>query len=60
MKEKHSDRELLEAFGGFDRDGNGFISAVELSKVAKLMVLEADVDGDGLINYEEYASTQAA
>ena len=49
----------------FDRDGNGFISAAELRHVMtnlgeKLtdeevdeMIREADVDGDGQINYEE-------
>ena len=51
----------------FDRDGNGFISAAELRHVMtnlgeKLtdeevdeMIREADVDGDGQINYEESA-----
>jgi calmodulin len=49
----------------FDKDGNGFISAIELRHVMtnlgeKLtdeevdeMIREADVDGDGQINYEE-------
>ena len=48
----------------FDKDGNGFISAAELRHVMtnlgeKLtdeevdeMVREADIDGDGQINYE--------
>ena len=51
----------------FDRDDNGFISAAELRHVMtnlgeKLtdeevdeMIREADVDGDGQINYEESA-----
>ena len=48
----------------FDKDGNGFISAAELRHVMtnlgeKLtdeevdeMIREADIDGDGQINYE--------
>ena len=55
----------------FDRDGNGFISAAELRHVIanlgeKLtdeevdeMIREADVDGDGQINYEESALRRA-
>ena len=55
----------------FDRDGNGFISAAELRHVMtnlgeKLtdeevdeMIREADVDGDGQINYEESALRRA-
>jgi len=50
----------------FDKDGNGYISAAELRHVMtnlgeKLsdvevdeMIREADVDGDGQINYEEF------
>ena len=48
----------------FDKDGNGFISAAELRHVMtnlgeKLtddevddMIKEADLDGDGMVNYE--------
>ena len=61
--EKEKD-EMLEAFKTFDRDGNGFLSMAELRYVMvnigeKLtddeleeMMREADVDGDGKINYE--------
>merc|ERR1712072_478808 len=57
---------IKEAFKGFDKDGNGFISAAELRHVMtnlgeKLtdeevdeMLREADIDGDGQINYEEF------
>ena len=50
----------------FDRDGNGFISAGELRHVlnnldepvtddeANEIIEEADTDGDGQINYEEF------
>merc|ERR1712072_1355531 len=63
MKDTDSEEELIEAFKVFDKDGNGFISAAELRHVMtnlgeKLideevdeMIREADVDGDGQINY---------
>ena len=59
-----SQEELREAFKVFDKDGNGFISAAELRHVMtnlgeKLtdeevdeMIREADVDGDGQVNYD--------
>ncbi|KAG6511927.1 calmodulin-like isoform X2 [Zingiber officinale] len=61
-----SDEELKEAFRVFDKDQNGFISSAELRIVMsnlgeKLtddeiddMIREADVDGDGQINYDEF------
>ena len=69
MKDTDTEEELVEAFKVFDRDGNGFISAAELRHVMtnlgeKLtdeevdeMIREADVDGDGQINYEEIVAT---
>ena len=66
MKENDSEDELIEAFKVFDRDGNGKISAHELRYVMlssgedlteqdiQEMVLEADTDGDGFIDYEEF------
>ena len=66
MKDTDSEEEILEAFKVFDKDGNGFISAAELRHVMtnlgeKLtdeevdeMIREADIDGDGQINYEEF------
>ena len=66
MKDTDSEEELKEAFKVFDKDGNGFISASELRHVMtnlgeKLtdeevdeMIREADIDGDGQINYEEF------
>lgn len=64
MKDTDSEEEIKEAFKVFDKDGNGFISAAELRHVMtnlgeKLtdeevdeMIREADIDGDGQINYE--------
>ena len=65
-KEGDPEDEFKEAFRVFDKDGNGFISAAELRHVMtnlgeKLtdeevdeMIREADIDGDGQINYEEF------
>ncbi|KAF5891186.1 calmodulin isoform X1, partial [Clarias magur] len=64
MKDTDSEEEIREAFRVFDKDGNGYISAAELRHVMtnlgeKLtdeevdeMIREADVDGDGQVNYE--------
>ena len=64
MKEGDAEEEIKEAFRLFDKDGNGFISAAELRHVMtsigeKLtdeevdeMLREADMDGEGMVNYE--------
>lgn len=69
MKDTDSEEELREAFRVFDKDGNGFISAAELRHVMtnlgeKLtdeevdeMIREADIDGDGQVNYEGISCT---
>ncbi|KAF1898302.1 hypothetical protein Lal_00033068 [Lupinus albus] len=65
MKDTDSEEELKEAFRAFDKDQNGFISAAELRQITILgekltdeevdkMIREADVDGDGQINYKEF------
>ncbi|KAI8597479.1 putative calmodulin [Dissophora ornata] len=66
MVDTDSEEEIKEAFKVFDKDGNGFISAAELRHVltnlgerltdseVDEMIHEADVDGDGQINYEEF------
>ena len=63
---------IEEAFKVFDRDGNQLISAAELRQVMttlgdKLtdeevdeMIREADIDGDGHINYEEFVRMMMA
>ena len=72
MKDTDSEEEILEAFKVFDKDGNGFISAAELRHIMtnlgeKLtdeevdeMLREADIDGDGQINYEEFVKVMMA
>lgn len=66
MKDPDSEEDLIEAFKIFDKDGNGVISANELRHVmttlgeklsqeeADEMIKEADIDGDGHINYQEF------
>ncbi|KAF9506047.1 hypothetical protein BS47DRAFT_1353370 [Hydnum rufescens UP504] len=66
MRDADSEDEIKKAFKVFDKDGNGFISSAELRHVMnslgeKLteqevdeMMREADVDGDGQINHEEF------
>ncbi|KAH7818557.1 putative Calmodulin [Monocercomonoides exilis] len=61
-----TEEQLKEAFKVFDKDGNGFISADELRSVMaslgeKLtqqeleeMIKEADLNGDGQIDYAEF------
>ncbi len=60
------EEELLEAFKIFDRDGNGSISAAELryammnlgekltDEEVNDMILEADINSDGQIDFEEF------
>ncbi|WVY94586.1 hypothetical protein V8G54_033674 [Vigna mungo] len=66
MKESEAEEELKEAFRVFDKDQDGYISASELRSVMRTigekvtdeevaqMVKEADLDGDGLVDYEEF------
>ncbi|KAA3454556.1 hypothetical protein CXB51_023893 [Gossypium anomalum] len=66
MQETDAEEELKEAFRVFDKDLNGYISASELRNVmmnlgeklsdeeVEQMIKEADLDGDGQVNYDEF------
>ncbi|TMW98968.1 hypothetical protein EJD97_003250 [Solanum chilense] len=66
MKETDLEEELKEVFKVFDKDQNGFISATDLRHVminlgeklteeeAQQMIREADLDGDGQVNFDEF------
>ncbi|XP_064622651.1 uncharacterized protein LOC135484884 [Lineus longissimus] len=66
MVDPQNQEVLREAFKVFDKDQNGFISVAELRHVmtnlgekltveeVEEMVREADIDGDGTIDYEEF------
>ncbi|KAK4323547.1 hypothetical protein Pmani_005779 [Petrolisthes manimaculis] len=63
-----SPEEIREAFGVFDKDGNGTIAASELKHVLMTMgekltqeevdiiIREADIDGEGFIAYEQFVN----
>ncbi|XP_074297746.1 uncharacterized protein LOC141628510 [Silene latifolia] len=65
-KESEAEDEFKEAFKVFDKDQNGYICATQLRNVmislgeklteeeAQLMIKEADSDGDGRVNYEDF------
>ncbi|CAJ1961066.1 unnamed protein product [Sphenostylis stenocarpa] len=72
MKESEAEEELKEAFRVFDKDQDGYISASELRSVMRTigekvtdeevaqMVKEADLDGDGLVDYQEFVRMMLA
>jgi calmodulin len=65
-RDENAEEEMREAFMIFDSDGNGTISAEELRQIMQNlgetltneeiedMVKEADLDGDGQIDYNEF------
>ncbi|OIV98771.1 hypothetical protein TanjilG_20517 [Lupinus angustifolius] len=65
-EETDAEEDLKEAFKVFDKDQNGYISASELRHVminlgeklseeeVEQMIKEADLDGDGQVNYDEF------
>ena len=66
MKDSDPEKEFMEAFKAFDRDGNGFISEMELrlimnnlgekvsSEEIELMIKEVDNNYDGQIDFKEF------
>ncbi|XP_042059776.1 calmodulin-2/4-like isoform X1 [Salvia splendens] len=72
MKETDAEEELKEAFKVFDTDQNGYISATELRHVminlgekltdeeVEQMIREADLDGDGQVDYDEFVKMMMA
>ncbi|KAJ6459310.1 calmodulin 2-like protein [Mycena sanguinolenta] len=64
FQDTDGEEEIRQAFAVFDKDGNGTISMTELQQVMRSlgeklsdreveeMIREADIDGDGEINYE--------
>ena len=70
--ETQTEDEVINAFRVFDKEGNGLISSAELKHImmtigdkmteeeADEMVNEADIDEDGMINYEEFVRMMMA
>ena len=71
-QETQTEDEVINAFRVFDKEGNGLISSAELKHImmtigdkmteeeADEMVNEADIDEDGMINYEEFVRMMMA
>mmetsp|Transcript_140756 Transcript_140756/g.341980 ORF Transcript_140756/g.341980 Transcript_140756/m.341980 type:complete len:176 (+) Transcript_140756:290-817(+) len=67
MTDTDSHEEVMEAFRVLDEDGNGYISSEELRNIMENLgekltdeeitdiINEADIDGDGQIDYEEFS-----
>lgn len=68
MSDTDRPEDLRETFTLYDKDNNGFISAAELRTIfasigmkvsdeeIEEMIREADLDGDGVLLYEEFAN----
>ncbi|AES82664.1 putative EF-hand domain pair protein [Medicago truncatula] len=66
LKESEAEEEFKEAFRVFDKDKDGYISPSELRSVLSTigekvtdeeleqMIKTADLDGDGLVDYQEF------
>ena len=67
-----TEKEVINAFRVFDKEGNGLINTEELKHImmtigdkmtedeAEEMIREADIDEDGVINYEEFVGMMMA
>ncbi|CAL9081309.1 unnamed protein product [Musa acuminata var. zebrina] len=72
MKEADAEEEMREAFKVFDKDQNGYISDSELMSVminlgeevtddeVKEMIREADINGDGQVDFYEFSKMMMA
>ncbi|XP_036113721.1 calmodulin-like [Molossus molossus] len=72
MKDTDSEEAICQPFGVFDKDGNGYISAAEPHHVMTNLgekrtdeevdetIRDADIDGDGQVNYEEFVQVMTA
>ena len=72
IKETELEEQLIETFKVFDRDGNGLLSGRELKYVMAVvgevltdeevdeLIQQADIDGDGFINYQEFVRMMTA
>ena len=70
--EEDTEVEIINAFRVFDTESNGLISNQNLSHIIRTLgetltdkeieeiISEADVDGDGFINYEEFVRMMMA
>ncbi len=66
LQDSDREEEIRQAFKVFDKDGNGYITSEELAQVManlgerltagelREMMKEADTNGDGRIDYEEF------
>ncbi|TKY48333.1 Calmodulin protein 5 [Spatholobus suberectus] len=68
MDERDEEEDMREAFNVFDQNGDGFITVEELRTVlsslglkqgrtvedCKKMIMKVDVDGDGMVDYNEF------
>ena len=67
MKERDQEEEGIEAFKVFDADASGYITSDELRRILMdlgedvteeemdALILEADLDGNGRIDYDEFS-----